>query len=565
MFSLFLELDLQPYMSVVTKYCLLLGASAAAFACNAGLDPSNESQNPQGSSNGADGLNIDRVELILPEGTSSLVLLPARIRRLTNAEYDLSIQDLLGSTETPSSNFPPDTRQHGYTTNEAQRIDPVLARQLDSSAISLAEEATANLDLLAPCADSLGGAEACAQTFIDQFASRAFRRPLTPDERSGLFILYQAGALSAGYLEGIQLVIRGVLNSPNFLYITEIGDGTQANAISLTNHEIASQLSYLMTGGPPDDILLQAAAAGQLGDAAVRQEQARRLLGTPRGQNRSIELVREWLGVDRISTTAKDAMLFPEYVGLQGAMEQETKDFIRETLVSGGNVEDLLGAQWGVVSPELSAFYGASGSGRVELPNRVGLLNQAAFLSVYSHAQETAPVLRGVAIMRRLGCIDIEIPTTLEVEIIPPLPDPEKTTRERFAIHAADDACASCHTLIDPMGFSFEHFDAMGAPQTEDVGKPIDSTGDVKLGLGFDGFVQNSNELAAAIAQGQEVRACFARQLFRAQAAERDLVRESEDAFIQSWSQLIPEQQQSLTEVLVALAGQEIFSYRSEQ
>jgi hypothetical protein len=105
----------------------------------------------------------------------------------------------------------------------------------------------------------------------------------------------------------------------------------------------------------------------------------------------------------------------------------------------------------------------------------------------------------------------------------------------------------------------------MGAPQTEDVGKPIDSTGDVKLGLGFDGFVQNSNELAAAIAQSQEVRACFARQLFRAQAAERDLVRESEDAFIQSWSQLIPEQQQSLTEVLVALAGQEIFSYRSEQ
>jgi hypothetical protein len=491
--------------------------------------------------------------------------LPARIRRLTNDEYDASIQSLLGSSLTPSENFPPDTRQHGYTTNEAQRIDPVLARQLDTTAIALAEEAALNLELLAPCADQATGAEACAQGFIDQFATRAYRRPLSEDERVGLLILYQAGAFEGGYVDGIKLVIRGVLQSPNFLYLTEIGDGTQQIAIPLTNHEIASQLAYLMAGSPPDEPLLQAAAAGQLTDPFVRQEQARRLLGTPQGQDRSIQLVREWLGLDRISTTAKDAMLFPEYEGLQGAMEQETKDFIRETLLSGGNVEDLLGAQWSVVSPELAAFYGAPAAGRVELPNRVGLLNQAAFLSIYAHAQETAPVLRGVAVLRRLGCIDIEIPTTLDVEIIPPLPDPAKTTRERFSIHAADAVCASCHVLIDPIGFSFEQFDAMGAPQTEEVGKPIDSTGDVKINKGFDGFVQNSNELASAIAQSQEVRACFARQLFRAQAAERDLVRESEDAFVESWSQLIPEQQQSLTEVLVALAGQELFSYRGEQ
>jgi hypothetical protein len=119
--------------------------------------------------------------------------------------------------------------------------------------------------------------------------------------------------------------------------------------------------------------------------------------------------------------------------------------------------------------------------------------------------------------------------------------------------------------LIDPIGFSFEQFDAMGAPQTQEVGKPIDSTGDVQINRGFDGFVQNSNELALAISQSQEVRSCFARQLFRAQTAERDRVVSSEDAFIESWQQLIPEQQQSLTEVLVALAGQEIFSYRSGQ
>ena len=134
-----------------------------------------------------------------------------------------------------------------------------------------------------------------------------------------------------------------------------------------------------------------------------------------------------------------------------------------------------------------------------------------------------------------------------------------------FAVHSADAACQSCHILIDPVGFSFEHFDAMGAPQTEEAGKPIDSTGDVTLGLGFDGFVQNSNELASAMAQSQEVRKCFARQLFRAQAAEQVLPFAAENAFIASWDTLVPEQQKSLTEVLVSLAGQEIFNFRSEQ
>ncbi len=542
-----------------------VAASALLLACNAGLDPDDMANGQSGTDPIGQSGPGGGVEVLLPGGTSSLDLLPARIRRLTNAEYDASVQSLLGSAQTPGANFPPDTRQHGYTTNEAQRVDPVLARQLDAAATALADEAVLALESLVPCGDPAVEGEACAFAFIEQFASRAYRRPLTDEDRAGLIGLYRAGVEGGSYAEGIALVIRGVLQSPNFLYITEIGDGTTAGAISLTQYEIASQLSYLMTGSPPDEALLQAAAAGQLSDSLTRQDQARRLLATEAGQIRSIQLVREWLGLDRISTTSKDAMLFPEYEGLQGAMEQETKDFIRETLISGGNVDDLLGAQWSVVSPELAAFYGVSGEGRVDTPNRVGLLNQAAFLSIYAHADETAPVLRGVAIMRRLGCIEIEIPTTLDVEIIPPLPDPEKTTRERFSIHADDEACASCHVLIDPIGFSFEHFDAMGAPQTEEVGKPIDSTGDVTLGLGFDGFVQNSNELASAIAQSTEVRQCFARQIFRAQAAEQVLPQAAEEAFVRSWDALVPEQQKSLTEVLVALAGQEIFTYRSEQ
>ncbi|MCH2109392.1 MAG: DUF1592 domain-containing protein [Polyangiaceae bacterium] len=503
--------------------------------------------------------------VVLPGGTSSVSLLPARIRRLTNAEYNRSVQALLGTTQTPGEGFPPDTRQHGYTTNEAQVVDPVLARQLDSAAVSLADEAVTRLDEVAPCADPAAGAEACAQAFIDVFAPRAYRRSITEEERAALLALYQSGATGGTYAEGVHQLIRGILQSPNFLYLTEIGSGEQVANIQLAEHEIASQLAYLLTGGPPDEELLASANAGELGNADKRMEHARRLLATDAGKMRAVQLVQEWLGIDRVSETGKDNTVYPEYDALQSAIEQESIDFIQATLMNGGNVEELLGAPWSIVSPELAAFYGVAGEGRVDLPERIGLLNQAAFLTVHSHAVETGPILRGVALMRRLGCIEIELPTFLNVDIVPPAQDPTKTTRERFSIHSTDQACAACHDLIDPLGFSFEQFNAMGGFQSEDNGKPVDSTVEVALGLDFDGPYSNSNELAAAMALSSEVRTCFARQLFRAQAAERDIPEASEATFIETVNAQPIDQQKALIEILVSFTGQELFSYRTAQ
>ncbi len=499
----------------------------------------------------------------LPDGSDASAALPARIRRLTNAEYNASVQSLLLTDLTPANTFPPDSRQHGYTLNEAQRIDPVLARQLDAAAMQLAAVAVEKLDTLAPCADQAAGGEACARSFVDSFASKAYRRPLTEDDITGLMTLYRLGAEGATYADGIHHIVRGVLQSPGFLYLTEIGDTPESGIIQLNNYELAASLSYFLTGGPPDDELAAVAASGELSSLDVRAAQTLRLVNTEAGKKTAVKLAREWLGIDRIVSTAKDSNVYPAYEGLRQAMHQETGDFVRATLDSSrGSLDELLGAPWTVANSGLAQMYGASGEGRIDTPDRPGLLNQAAFLSVYAHAHETGPVLRGVAVMRRVTCEDIELPPSLAVEIIPPVPDPTLTTRERFAIHSADAGCAGCHNKIDPVGFSFEQFDAMGAYRTQENSRPIDSTGTVALNKDFDGPYESSSQLAAAISTSADVAECFARQMFRAGSGEGSGAKASEDAFLQSWNKLDPADQRSLLGIVVALANSDLMTYR---
>ncbi len=512
------------------------------------------------SSGGASTVTVDGQEL---------TVFPARIRRLTNAEYNASVQSLLGTTEAPADDFPPDTRQHGYTVNEAQRVDPVLARALDGSAAALATAARTQFATLAPCADSAGGGETCAQSFIASFGEKAYRRPLDGDDKASLLALYKAGAEGAAYEDGIELVIRGILQSPGFLYLTEIGDGTPADVVSLTAYELAAELSYTITGGPPDETLLEAATSGSLATPEGREAEVRRLFVTDAGQARAVQVVREWLGIDRIVATAKDATIYPNFAGARDSIAKETVDFVHEVLTTTpGTVSELLGANWSVVDGTLGPLYGVTATGRVETPDRIGLLNQAAFLSVYGHAHETAPVLRGVAILRRVTCLDIELPTNSTVQIIPPVPDPSKTTRERFTTHSLDAFCASCHTKIDPLGFSFEQFDSMGVfrdtekPKDATEALDIDSSADVTLGMDFDGPYDDSNGLAAALAQSATVRDCFAQQVFRSAAAEGQGSGPYEASFKTLMKDLPVDQQGALLDILVTYAKSALFTLR---
>jgi hypothetical protein len=520
-------------------------------------------------------------------------LLVPSVRRLTNAEYDASVQALLGTTSTPSTNFPPDARQAGhyvggFTVNDAQRVDSILAKQLDDTAQTLVTEARGNgkLAALAPCSNTSTQATTCATTFIQSFGAKAYRRALTSDEVSALLTLYTAGATGGTYNDGIDLVTRGLLESAGFLYVTQLGDGSGGATITLTSDELAANLAYLVAGAPPDATLLADAAAGSLATPDGREAEARRLLALPAGQNRMVRIIREWLGIDAISQTGKDATVYPNFAAARPSMDTESLKFINEVVQnSTGTLSELLSANWSIVDSTLASVYGVTSAGaaaHTALPNRLGILNQGAFLSVYAHASETGPVLRGVAVMRRIACMNMPDPSELNIVVVPPAPDLTKSTRSRYDVHAQDAACAACHSTIDSIGFAFELFDGMGAKrptvsgqlQDKDNGNPgvptssattINTTGTPFVG-DFDGTYADSNALATALAASPMARECLARQMFFTSSGRSDdSVRNAEQGFVDFWNQLPSGQQGKFVEVLVAYIRSPLFDQRSAQ
>lgn len=492
-------------------------------------------------------------------------MLPARIRRLTDAEFDTSVKDLLGMDSTFGASFTPDTRQDGFTRNDAQRVDPVFITQLDAAAKSLASQV--NVDQIAPCANATDAtaSQMCARTFLKTFATKAYRRPASDAEVDALMTVYGAGADGAAYADGIQLAVQAVLESPGFLYTTEINP-------TLDDYEIASAISYLVTGAPPDQDLLKSAANGELHDAAVRGKHVDRLLMTDAASKQIVRQVEEWLGIDRITETAKDSTVYPDYAGLRDAMKHEADAFVSDVMWKGSTgVSELMSADWTPAEDSLARMYLGDGQqpqrtdDRVSLTSvrRRGILNQGAFLSVYAHAQETAPVLRGVAVLRRVACIDIPAPSSLNINIVPPVADPQKTTRERFAIHSQDPACAACHTKIDAIGFTFEGLDGMGKARTTENGKPIDSSTMLAGGLSFDGSYPDAAALAMQISTSSELQQCFARKLFHSAAARDTSSEKTEAAFMAQVGALPAASQGKFADVLRAFVSSDLFIQRS--
>ncbi|HWP07496.1 MAG TPA: DUF1592 domain-containing protein, partial [Polyangiaceae bacterium] len=489
-------------------------------------------------------------------------VLGARVRRLASPEYDASVQALLGTTAAPASgpDFPPDLRQDGFTVNDAQRVDAVIIERLADAAEALANEAQANgtLARLAPCATG-DEPTTCAKKFVTTFGAKVYRRPLVDEEVTALLALYAAGADGADYEEGIAHVTRGLLQSAGFLYLTELGDAPPGSGrVELAPYELASALSYLLTSAPADDELVAKATGGKLADPAEREAEARRLLANdPRARETVVRLVREWLGIDRVDDSAKDTLVYPDFAALKPSIVAESKDFVRAVAFeSTGNVSELFGANWTVNSGPL-ALYRTAGSGPIQgstlLDDRVGILNQAAFLATYANAHESHPIFRGVAIARRVVCLPLDSPASFDLTVVPPAPDPTRTTRQRFSVHPADSICAGCHDIIDPFGFAFEHFDGMGAYRNEENGQDVDSSVVVSLEADYDGPYADSNAMAAALAASPSIRECMARYIFRAAAASGDSAATAgEPEFVDFWRSLPAAANGNIVESLIA-------------
>jgi hypothetical protein len=446
----------------------------------------------------------------------------APLRRLTREQYDNTIRDLLSIEGHPSLALAADEKLAAFYSNSISPVTRLSVEQYRDSAEALAAQAVKDrLETLVGCTGAEQNA-ACADRFIKDFGRRVFRRPLTADEAARYRGLFDA-AQARGFGEGIRVVLQTLLQSPSFVYHLELAPAMAGVGVTpLGGFEVASRLSYALWDTLPDAELLDAAASGQLDSKQGLRAQAERLLKSDRARDALSSFHLQWLGLDGLLDTNKDAQLFPQFDdALKQGLRDETSGFADFVIRRGdGRLETLLSGSFTVAKPEVLALYGTTGApaadGTVQLDpaQRAGLLTQGAFLSAHSHANQTSPVHRGLSVRKNLLCTDLPDPPA-NVNNNPPVPDPTATTRQRFEQHRQDPSCVGCHMLLDPIGVGFENYDAIGRYRSDENGLPIDANGELLSAGTSSGTFSGAVELAKKLAKSPEVRACVQKQWFR--------------------------------------------------
>jgi hypothetical protein len=443
---------------------------------------------------------------------------PRSLRRLTSREYAATLQDLFNDPAVPLTSVLSDPPVLGFTVDtRALVIEGLGAQQLMDQAESVAAWAvTTHLGSLSSCSTNDAG---CRQSFIKAFGKRVHRAPLTDAEVAQYEKLFSA---EASFNDGAQAVIAAMLQSPYFLYRRELGQQS-GGSYQLSGHELASALSYLLTGSMPDEALMAAADSGALAQPAELDRQAERLLQTPRGHQAVARFMRDWLDLSKLDTVAKDDTVFKLSDSLRKAMGEETARVIDDAVFTKNSTFlSLLSSPSSFVNRELATHYGLDDAGSFGdqlmpvtfAPGKRdgGLLAQGSLLTALATSSESSPVQRGKMVRTRLLCQELPPPPPqLDTALKPP--SGSVTTREHFAAHAQNPVCASCHRRMDPIGFGFEHYDAFGRRREQDNGHPVDASGSVVLEDGtevpFDGLPGLTNYLTTQV--GDSVNACLVR------------------------------------------------------
>jgi hypothetical protein len=338
----------------------------------------------------------------------------------------------------------------------------------------------------------------CAHRILTTLARRAFRRPVTDSDIRPLLAFYQSGRASGDFDGGIEHALRAMLMSPDFLFrIEQDPRGAAPGTVyRLSDHELASRLSFFLWSSIPDDELLELADQGKLSDPTVRRQQVRRMLDDPRSQALVSNFAGQWLFLRNLATAKPDPQAFSEFdESLRRSFQRETEMFFESILREDRSVLDLLSADYTFLNQRLAEHYGVpkiygSQFRRVSItdPNRRGLLGQGSILTVTSYPNRTSIVQRGKWILENLLGAPPPPPPADVPELKPHGKDGKVLSiREQMEQHRTDPTCASCHARMDPIGFALENYDAIGRWRTMDAGAPIDATGKLPDGTQFEG------------------------------------------------------------------------------
>jgi len=468
----------------------------------------------------------------------------AVLRRLTHSQYDNTVRDLLKDTSNPASQFPTEDYVNGFKNQyQALSVSPILTEAYSRAAEKLAANAFRRGDShgLIPCKPASDDDAECKTKFIQTFGRRAFRRPLEAEEIAWYQAIFKS---EKSFLAGAQAVIETILQSPSFVFWLE-----QTPNPKWKPYAKASRLAYFIWDTTPDEALLESAARGDLNSPEGIERVARRMLDDPRAKDGLDEFVSEWMRFDRVMTASRERRIYPLFNReLAKSMTEECRRFVSDLVWNDRNFMEAFTAKFSFINSDLAAVYKtpppARDFERMEFPpeaERAGLLGQALFLTLSSKPDETAPTGRGLFVREQFLCQQVPPPPPGVDTNLPPIEESKPVTnRERMAMHASNQMCAGCHNLIDPIGFGFEKFDAIGMRREKHKllfypnltgaagrrAKPtvieleLDTKGQV---AGIQGSEFSSpRELGELLAKTPQCQECVVKQVFRYMSGRQD-------------------------------------------
>jgi hypothetical protein len=514
-----------------------------------------------------------------PQAPRAEVPSPRLLRQLNLAEYRSTVSDLLHLANVDTSAIPPDVSVDGFTTNVTGLfVSDVSMDAYNTVGGALGARAVAEAwSALVPCQTQ---DTACAGTFVDSFGARAFRRPLSAEEKTRYLALFDSSLTGGDFKTGVGLVIKAMLVSPYFLFRSELGaaDAT-AGTFKLTPWEIATALSYTYWGSMPDDLLFASARSGALTGKAEIEAQARRLVAAPRGRAHVASFFYEWMESARAYVATKAAGQYPAFAKANGtanalvsAMRDEEDAFIQHVVFdSTKKWDELFTASYTFANDTLAGYYGLPLPGSATTPKQVtvpaggqrgGLLTMGMFLVGHGRTDQSSPTQRGHMIRASMLCSDVPSPPP-DVNTNVTAAPAGQTGRSQIEALTGSGTCNVCHSLMNPIGYGLERFDSTGAERMLDNGQAVDATGVIngfqsKTGapLTFDG----ARQLAALLAASDDARKCFVGNYHR--YARGFAAHDMDVGAVQKLQQAFLTQNLDLPELFVQVALQDSFVQR---
>jgi hypothetical protein len=448
------------------------------------------------------------------------------IRRLNKAEYNNTIRDLLYIDNfKPAADFPSDDVGYGFDNiGDVLSLSPLLLEKYLAAAeqaVELAFDKPASREKL--LLKGLGKAKKIdkAQAVLDSFIARAYRRPPESGEVARLLRFVELAEQNGqSFDKGLALAFEATLVSPHFLFRVEQDRNNPKKEPfakrPISEHELACRLSYFLWSTMPDDQLFELADKNNL--RSQLEPQVYRMLQDPKVQALTENFAGQWLQLRSLAGAQPDPKLFPTFKEpLRKAMLEETERFFNAIVKEDRSILDFLDADFTFVNETLAKHYGIPGikgpefqKVKLDSNKRGGVLTHASILTVTSNPTRTSPVKRGKWILENM----LNAPPPPPPPDVPELEENPKelkgSLRERMEQHREKAICASCHQRMDPLGFAFEHYDAVGAWRDKDGSFPIDDGGTLPNGQSFKG----ARELSAILkARAPEFRRCLAEKM----------------------------------------------------